>query len=387
MNIALIIENSVHSHGGVEILTRELIRGLAGSCNVFLASPDDDGTLCDDVALINALRGHYRIDPTKRAWRSDLSVWMGAQSIDLCHLQSGGTYAWGSGGHASSLMEELLRQGIQCINTNHQSVSPWDANFRGDSFPRRFAGFLKRWPIKARHLSMAEREIMVSDHDLKVASRCYPFHAHKMQRIYHSRIDPSIVLEPLPESTRIVSMATITPRKGQAVLVDAFCRVARKYPEWTLHFYGMCHDQDYLESMMQTAALSGLSHRVHFEGATDDHLSVLAGAGIYVQPSFLEALGLSLQEALSLGRPCIGSRVGGIPELIEHGINGLLFSPGNVTELTEALDALMHDEGVRGRLGKTGRTKISRLGMNRDVMTASYLDLYRQTIKSPSKTR
>jgi glycosyltransferase involved in cell wall biosynthesis len=232
---------------------------------------------------------------------------------------------------------------------------------------------------------MTEREVMVSDHDLRIASRCYPFQADKMLRIYHSRIDPFAVPERAPESRRIVSLATITPRKGQAVLVNAFCRAARQFPGWTLHFHGMCHDQDYLESMVQTAALSGLSHRVRFEGPTNDHLGVLAGAGIYVQPSYLEALGLSLQEALSLGRPCIGSRVGGIPEMIEHGINGLLFSPGNVSELAEALSRFMSDEGERDRLGKAGRLKISRLGMNRDQMAASYLDLYRQTIQSPTK--
>jgi glycosyltransferase involved in cell wall biosynthesis len=390
VRIALVIENSIHSHGGVEILTRELIRGLAGSCNVFLASPDDEGTLSADMSLTNELCGHFRIDPSKTGWRSDLAVWMGAQSIDLWHLQSGGTYAWGSGGWGPSLVGELSLSGIHCINTNHQAVSPWDADFRGHSFARRFAGFLNRWPSKARHLMMTEREVMVSDHDLRIASRCYPFQAHKMLRIYHSRIDP-LALPSLNDVTdnshKIISLATITPRKGQAVLLNAFCRAARQFPGWTLHFHGMCHDQDYLESMVQTAALSGLSHRVRFEGPTNDHLGVLAGAGIYVQPSYLEALGLSLQEALSLGRPCIGSRVGGIPELIEHGIDGLLFSPGNVSELAEALSILMSDEWVRGRLGTAGRLKISRLGMNRDQMAASYLDLYRQTIQSPTKTR
>jgi glycosyltransferase involved in cell wall biosynthesis len=79
--------------------------------------------------------------------------------------------------------------------------------------------------------------------------------------------------------------------------------------------------------------------------------------------------------------------VGGIPELIEHGIDGLLFSPGNVSELAEALSRFMSDEGERGRLGTAARSKISRLGMNRDRMAASYLDLYRQTIQSPIKTR
>ena len=381
MNIVLVIENSINSPGGVEILTRELIQGLAGRCNVFLASPDDDRALGADGALINELRAHFRIDPAKRGWRSDLAVWMGAQSIDLCHLQSGGTYGWGSGGHAPSLIEELLRQGIQCINTNHQSVSPWDANFRGDSFPRRFAGFLKRWPIKARHLSMAEREIMVSDHDLKVAARCYPFHAHKMHRIYHSRIDPFMELEPVPESRRIVSLATITPRKGQAVLVESFCRIAPKFPEWTLHLYGMCHDHAYTSKIRKKILDSGLGNRVIIEGSTDDHLAVLSGAEIYVQPSYLEALGLSLQEALFLERPCIGSRVGGIPELINHNVSGLLVSPGDVTELATALSQLISDSSQRARFGIAGKKSLASKNMDKYHMYSSYLECYNKILK------
>jgi glycosyltransferase involved in cell wall biosynthesis len=387
MKIALAIENSIRSPGGVEVLTRELVRGIGNVCELFLASPDDDASL-ESLGINNSgLRDHFRIDHSSESWRSDLRKWLSARSVDLTHLQSGGTYSWASEGRVPSLIKELVSDGIRCINTNHQNVSPWDEDFQGISFARKFAGFLRKWPSKARHLSMTESEIMVSDHDLRIASRCYPFHAHKMHRIYHSRIDPSMVLAPIPESRRIVSLATITQRKGQAVLVDAFCRIAPSFPEWTLHLYGMCHDQRYIYSIRKIIADAGFQERVFIEGPTDDHLAVLAGAEIYVQPSYLEALGLSLQEALFLERPCIGSRVGGIPELIEHGIDGLLFSPGNVSELAEALSRFMSDERERGRLGTAARLKISRLGMNRDQMAASYLDLYRQTIQSPTKTR
>jgi glycosyltransferase involved in cell wall biosynthesis len=228
---------------------------------------------------------------------------------------------------------------------------------------------------------MTEREVMVSDHDLRIASRCYPFHAHKMLRIYHSRIDPDVVLESMPESRRIVSLATITPRKGQLVLVNAFCRIAHMFPEWTLHLYGMCHDKEYICSIRKSVVDAGLLDRVHLEGPADDHLAVLAGAGIYVQPSYLEALGLSLQEALFLGCPCIGSMVGGIPEMIEQSVSGLLVSPGDVAGLSEALCQLMNDPGARVRLGEGGKKRVTDLGMNRDQMAKSYMELYHQIIK------
>jgi glycosyltransferase involved in cell wall biosynthesis len=378
MKIALVIENSINSPGGVEILTRELLRGLGKRFEVFLATPDDDCSLESHGVHGNGLNDHYRIDPTKDSWRDDLVKWLAARSLDICHIQSGGTYAWGSGGRSPSLIFELVRRGVRCINTNHQTVSPWDVDFRGIHFTRRLTGFLRRWPAKARSLSMTEREVMVSDHDLLIASRCYPFHAHKMLRIYHSRIDPDMALEPMPESRRIVSLATIAPRKGQAVLVESFCRVAHLFPEWTLHLYGMLHDQVYISLIKKTISGFGLGNRVFIEGPTVDHLAVLAGAEIYVQPSYLEALGLSLQEALFLGKACIGSKIGGIPELIENNVSGILCFPGDVAGLSNALTHLMNHQSERFRMGAEGKRRVTNLGMNREQMAKAYINLYHQ---------
>ena len=66
---------------------------------------------------------------------------------------------------------------------------------------------------------------------------------------------------------------------------------------------------------------------------------LMSRAAIYVQPSFWEALGLALQEAMFAGCACVGSRAGGIPELIEENKTGLLFEPGNVAQLAAALEA------------------------------------------------
>ena len=93
-------------------------------------------------------------------------------------------------------------------------------------------------------------------------------------------------------------------------------------------------------------------------------------------PSLLEGLGLSLQEALFYGCACVGSRVGGIPELIDNGANGLLVSPGNADELAVALDRLISDAALRHRLRARAPSSILEKGMTAEQMVKNYEALY-----------
>jgi len=106
----------------------------------------------------------------------------------------------------------------------------------------------------------------------------------------------------------------------------------------------------------------------------------LRRAGIYVQSSLNEGLGLALQEALSLGCPAIGSNVGGIPELIDHEINGLLVPPGNEKALAEALERLLQNESLRHRLGQAAPREILRRRMTREDMLSQYTELYQRLL-------
>ena len=106
----------------------------------------------------------------------------------------------------------------------------------------------------------------------------------------------------------------------------------------------------------------------------------LRRAGIYVQSSLNEGLGLALQEALSLGCPAIGSNVGGIPELIDHEINGLHVPPGNEKALAEALERLLQNESLRHRLGQAAPREILRRRMTREDMLSQYTELYQRLL-------
>jgi glycosyltransferase involved in cell wall biosynthesis len=93
-------------------------------------------------------------------------------------------------------------------------------------------------------------------------------------------------------------------------------------------------------------------------------------------PSLYEGLGLSLQEALFQGCACVASRVGGIPELIEDGVNGLLVPPRDTNALAAGLDRLINDDVLRRTLSERAPMSMLQKGMNAKQMVRRYTVLY-----------
>jgi glycosyltransferase involved in cell wall biosynthesis len=100
---------------------------------------------------------------------------------------------------------------------------------------------------------------------------------------------------------------------------------------------------------------AGLGARVTFTGRLDDVSETLRAADVFAFPSVYEALGLSLIEAAATGLPAVGTRTGGIVDVIEDGASGWLVAPGDVDALAARLRALALDAAARARLGARGR--------------------------------
>ncbi|MCX6960704.1 MAG: glycosyltransferase family 4 protein, partial [Verrucomicrobia bacterium] len=108
---------------------------------------------------------------------------------------------------------------------------------------------------------------------------------------------------------------------------------------------------------------------------------LLEQAEIFAIPSTGEGLGLTLQEAMHAGCACIGSNVGGIPDLITDWKTGLLIPPADPSTLARGLATLMGDEALRKRLGATARTSMQERYMTSQNMVKSYLELYCHALK------
>jgi glycosyltransferase involved in cell wall biosynthesis len=87
--------------------------------------------------------------------------------------------------------------------------------------------------------------------------------------------------------------------------------------------------------------------------------SILAASDVFVFPSVWdEALGYVLLEAMAMGVPVVASRVGGIPEVIRDGENGLLVAPRNASEIAQSVTRLLDDPVARERMGREGRRTV-----------------------------
>ena len=92
---------------------------------------------------------------------------------------------------------------------------------------------------------------------------------------------------------------------------------------------------------------------------------------IFILPSVeREGLGLAIIEAMAMKKPVIGSELGGIPEVIEDGVNGLLFPPGDTEKLSYAIDLLATDKHLREQMGKMGREVFRKKFSERQMINA-----------------
>ena len=103
--------------------------------------------------------------------------------------------------------------------------------------------------------------------------------------------------------------------------------------------------------------------------------------GVFVLPSRTEAMGRVLLEAMACAKPRIGSRVGGIPTLIEHDVDGLLFRSENVDELEQQLRRLMSDAALRRALGEQAQRRQQK-ELTADAHFARVHELYSAALAS-----
>jgi glycosyltransferase involved in cell wall biosynthesis len=150
---------------------------------------------------------------------------------------------------------------------------------------------------------------------------------------------------------RLVFAGRLSPEKGLDVLLRALAGT----PGVSLTVIGAGPQTPKLEALARALTVD---NRVCFAGGQPWNQSLLRYIGTHdalVLPSFTEGLPLVLAEAMSQAIPVIATRVGGIPEIVTHGVNGLLVPPGDLPRLAEAICALRDDPGLYSILASNAR--------------------------------
>jgi hypothetical protein len=163
---------------------------------------------------------------------------------------------------------------------------------------------------------------------------------------------------------RLVFIGRLELRKGVDVVMDIAPIVLREHPEVLLEFFGNDRlpgedGRTWRERFESLSEFAGLRDRVVFHGEVSDERlrQAYAQADVILAPSRFESFGLVHLEGAMYGKPVVGSRSGGMVEVIEDGVTGMLPEPGNARSLSLALRRLLADAALRERMGRAARRR------------------------------
>jgi len=151
----------------------------------------------------------------------------------------------------------------------------------------------------------------------------------------------------------LVYFGRLSPEKGLLSLLQAMSQL----PQIPLIVCGAGPQRPQLESFVVQHGLENVRFAGHLNGKA--LTSLLQSALFTILPSeWYEVFGQSIIESMALGKPVIAARIGGIPDLIDEGTDGLLFEPGNVAELVDCIEELWANEYRTQQMGENGRRKV-----------------------------
>ena len=164
-----------------------------------------------------------------------------------------------------------------------------------------------------------------------------------------------------PGPLRVVSVANVVPRKGLHVLIESLARLP--VGAWRLTVAGsLTMAPSYVRDVRRLVERAGLGASVDLVGAVANAevATYLARSHVLAVPSSYEGLAIAYLEAMRFGLPVIASTAGGAGELVEHGREGFLVAPGDVSALADHLGLLLRDRELLARMGVAARRRIDR---------------------------
>ncbi|MDA9858387.1 glycosyltransferase [Rubripirellula sp.] len=152
-----------------------------------------------------------------------------------------------------------------------------------------------------------------------------------------------------PNDFLIVKVANLSPVKHHEMLIRAFAEFQSSNSASTLILVGQLRDRD--QHLKNLANSLGVGERIRITGPRTDVPRIVRSMDVFAMSSKSEGMPVSLLEAMALHKPVVCTNVGGIPNVIKHGVNGLLVDSGNAGEMAHFLLELSQKESLRERLG------------------------------------
>jgi len=177
----------------------------------------------------------------------------------------------------------------------------------------------------------------------------------------------------------IVHVGNIRPGKGHETLIRAAAILKERCPQCLLVSIGGEKHPGDLRRLQALAVQSGVAESLRFLGRRADALAFIAGADVYVNPSDVEGLPVSILEAMSFGRPIVATAVGGVPSAIRDRETGLLVEPGDAAALAQAVAVLIEDQNLGEKLGSAAES-LAAGSYGLQPMVAAFEDIYEEVL-------
>ncbi len=266
--------------------------------------------------------------------------------------------------------------GVPVIISNRRDMGFWRSRRHIEAYK-----IINRWVDKIIVNAVATKTKFILEENLK---------ADKVEVIYNgidilSQTNPDDVIRLKKQfnikedEIVIVHVASLKPVKGHEYLLRAIAQISYTVTHVRLVLIG----KDELSGQLQALAQElGIEKHVLFLGSRDDARNLIALADICVLPSLSEGMSNAILEYMASAKPVVTTNVGGNPELIEHGCQGLLCPKENVLELKNALEELIADGHRRLVMGQNGLQKVQK-DFSMGKMVSTYESLFSRLLEPP----
>ena len=175
---------------------------------------------------------------------------------------------------------------------------------------------------------------------------------------------------------RIVSVGRLYPQKDQKTMIEAFAKVSKRYPDWSLTIFGEGPEREALESLVERLKVKD---KVLLPGRSENIIDELNKSKIFCLSSVYEGMSNALVEAICVGLPIVTTKVSGTEELIKDGENGFIVNIGDKEAMAKALVKIIEDENLQNQFAEKNKAQAIKFETN--TIVDKWEDLVKSVVR------